>query len=626
MAKKKSKKSEPAQAPTPQEDMGQDTDAQGNEYSVATFTDLKEHADQLKLDHNKRDEMFKEMDYMFLMEDDEVLVTKRENDDDVKKTLSPDARNALLGALRLIIATDPHFSMPLHKNKPRAQRKADPMEKMAGMMMQASSRQRKFPVHYDAILSALLYSEVHIGVTKTEDIVEDLKAQDAPLPIIKAAELLAMRTPYFFEPWSPVGGYPEWDSLGLAFYMRESIQNVGTIMDRYGESNVLEAIGEGAPKRWEKKTLRVIWDRRWSLVYIKESADKPILMEMHELPRIPVVAQLIEGSLLFEKPEQQRQPFLYTLWKSGLWNRQNLSLTVLYTLIFAIGASTPYVHEDAGDEDVKVDWETLGGITKVKKGKLRPLGKDVIDPSIMVGLDIANTKGIESTIYRQALGEPLGGDAPYSTVALLSQSGRLPLIYTQRMGGWGLGEAVEMAYRWMKHDAKESKSAYRGDEVTLKPEDIPDDFEIETTLEISMPQDRLSEATIANSLAGGEDPMVSRRWVLENVIREGSAEDMQKEIWSEKAANLRAMSYFADKLLEVKQKIEQAMAPPMPPQVPGGEMDIDPRMVPPDEEIPGGGRELGPDGRPIMADPAAGVEAGIVSDGMPINPNEQVPQ
>ena len=67
MAKKKSKKSEPAQAPTPQEDMGEDTDAQGNQYSVATFTDLKEHADQLKLDHNLRDEMFKEMDYMFLM-------------------------------------------------------------------------------------------------------------------------------------------------------------------------------------------------------------------------------------------------------------------------------------------------------------------------------------------------------------------------------------------------------------------------------------------------------------------------------------------------------------------------------------------------------------------------------
>ena len=620
MAKKKGKKDQPAQAPATDVDKGDASDAQGNPYKIATYDDLKEHADQVKLDNNKRDEMYDEMDYMFLMNDDEVLVTKRENDDDVKKTLSPDARNALLGAMRLVISTDPHFSVPSHKNKPRAQRQADPMEKMAGMMMQASSRQRKFPVHYDAILSAMLYSQIHIGVTKTEDIVADLEDQDAPLPVIENAKLLAMRTPYYFEPWSPKGGYPEWDSLGLAFYMRESIQNVGTIMDRYGEKNVMEALGSGVPKRWEKKTLRVIWDRRWNLVYIKEHADKPILMEMHKLPFIPVVAQLIEGSLLFDKPHEQTQPFLYTFWKSGLWNRQNLALTVLYTLIFAIGASTPYVHEDAGDEDVEVDWETLGGITKVKKGKLGPLGKDVIDPSIMIGLDIANTKGIESTLYRQALGEPLGGDAPYSTVALLSQSGRLPLIYTQRMGGWGLGEAIEMAYRWMKHDSKSSKAAYRDEEVELKPDEIPDDFEIETTLEISLPQDRLSESTIANNLAGGEDPLVSRKWVLENVIRESSAEDMQKEIWSEKAANLRAMSYFADKLMEIKQKMEQALAPPAPPPVPGGEGD----MMPPEVPLEGP-PELDAEGRPIMADGAAGVEAGIVSDGQPIAPTGEQP-
>ena len=107
-------------------------------------------------------------------------------------------------------------------------------------------------------------------------------------------------------------------------------------------------------------------------------------------------------------------------------------------MLFGVGA-TPmwvnYLHDPDNPPDV--DMSRPGGTVNMRVGERRePMARQVIDPSILQGWDISQNLEMESTIYRQTLGEPLGANAPYSMVALLSQSGRLPLTVTQRKAGW----------------------------------------------------------------------------------------------------------------------------------------------------------------------------------------------
>ncbi|MEN6488634.1 MAG: hypothetical protein ABFD66_07090, partial [Smithella sp.] len=72
------------------------------------ISDAKDHAQQMKSDDGKRDQMFDEIDQMYLMTWSGKS-GKNWSKSDIK--VSPDARNAALGATRLLVATDPIFNV-----------------------------------------------------------------------------------------------------------------------------------------------------------------------------------------------------------------------------------------------------------------------------------------------------------------------------------------------------------------------------------------------------------------------------------------------------------------------------------------------------------------------------------
>ncbi len=96
----------------------------------------------------------------------------------------------------------------------------------------------------------------------------------------------------------------------------------------------------------------------------------------------------------------------------------------------------------------------------------------------------------------------------------------------------------------------------------------------------------------------------------------GASDQMQKQIWDEKAAQLRAMQFFAGQLAEIKAKMTEAMTPPAPP-APGG-MTPPPMTPPPGGGMappPGGGspEEMAMAGQlPQQGPPIPGEEGGMV--------------
>jgi hypothetical protein len=244
--------------------------------------------------------------------------------------------------------------------------------------------------------------------------------------------------------------------------------------------------------------------------------------------------------------------------------------------------------------------------------------KQIIDPAMMDGWNIANELEMQSTIYRQALGEPVSSSTPYSSYALMSQSGRLPLIATQRMSGHAIAEAMEIALKWMQDEGQSASAQYDKYSAEIQPSDVPDIIDINVQLEIELPQDRLQLANAANMLAQGDKPLVSKRWVRENVLNVGQSADMSREIWDESTAELFYQRFMMKNMAELAQLEQMAMQPPqsmasgvpggapMPPVAPGG-------MMPP---------AMGESGQPNFGTPP---QPNIPPGPQPVEPREPLP-
>lgn len=548
--------------------------------------EVKEHCAELEALHAQRNIMFDAMEKLVLMTADEQVKSKYQN---VKHTISPDPRNKLIGARRLLTATDPIWSVPLEKNSDDVEPVASKIEKAAARLWQAAGRVRQMPVHYDVVLSALTFAEMQIAITKTSDLLK--QAKGGSKAAVAKAEEIADRTPFLFDVWDPRTGYPEFGSAGLTSYFRKVDTTVGRVLDDFGDAArlVLPMRGNGY-NRFEPVTLCQFWDYEYRHVWL-DQYTLPLLQEKHGLPFIPVICQLGEGSLLFEKPEQQRQPFHYGVWKSDLWERQNLALTVLYTIMFAVGSNPLFIYKSNDPEKtINPDWDTPGGVLTIMQGEeFQSMAKQVIDPSFMQGLEIANELIGESTIYAQTLGEPLGGNAPFSMVALLHQAGRLPLLISQRTASWAIADTVKTALLWAKEEGLGGGYSDLLGDLTTK--EIPKKFELEATLEIALPQDKGQQAQTARALTEGDKPLASRRYAREEHLGIEQPDEMQAEIWAEDAADLFYRKFATDQAAVIAQQFQQfmmSMAPgQQPPGMPPGQPPMQgPPQMPPEQMQP----------------------------------------
>jgi hypothetical protein len=528
----------------------------GGTIDLAKWEEIRVDALKLRTDHSKRDALFVECEDAYFMDwqDSERAGLA----DDVKLTISPEGAIGLVGALRLMIATDPQFEIPFDKNSGQAKATSAQVEKMARIMWQSSGRLAQQPVHFDAALSALMYAEAHILVTRLADML--LVASDEDKARITEA---VGDTPYIFECLNPHGGYPFWDRLGLRIYHQHLTTTAGRVMDDFGEAAEAVLAGE---KRGKELTLGRWWDGIWHVVWVEGAggagAGEPILMAKHGLRRIPIAAQITEGSRLFWQPERQRRPFLYSMIKSGMWNRANLALTVMYTALFAIGANPMFVYQanEAGKK-LTPDWSVMGGFYNIGPNEsIQPLAKNAIDASLSQGLEIANKSIQDVTIYRQALGQPMGAQAPYSMVALLHQAGRLPLVSTQRLGGWAIGTAAKIALLWLKDEAKTYSVKNLTGEYTFDPSLIPERFEIEARLDLALPQDMQTMVTQAMAATGGERPLASRRWAREKLMNVQDSDAMDDEIMGERAMDARFTDKLQENLAAIRARQEQETA------------------------------------------------------------------
>lgn len=292
-------------------------------------------------------------------------------------------------------------------------------------------------------------------------------------------------------------------------------------------------------------TLNEWWDLEWHIVWL--TGGETLLSVQHDLPYIPVVVKVASGSNLFSKPQHNSQPFLYTYVKSGLHARESLLLTVMFTKVFQYGLTPPLIIEGGNGNDTLtlntagvLPYGTTGAGTKVSY----PMA-NIIDPNVYNLYEIARSLGEQSTIFKQALGAPLeGGNNPFSSIALLSQAGRLPLAGPQRATAQALAEALRIGLQIIKDQGL-------GNHETMQGIDVEDDIDIEVKLDVKIPQDVFRNAQIGAQVTSGENAIVSKEWWWENAMSIQDSDGMRQKIMIEQAY---ASAFANDLMMEMERR------------------------------------------------------------------------
>jgi hypothetical protein len=488
------------------------------------FQLIVEHCTELKNQYATRNSDDDEFEKEYLMDWTEDKPTEQ----DAKITVSPDGHNAILGVDRLLASTSPKFSVPVDKGDNAVAKKADQMEKFANALWYINGRIRQSPLEGDMVHSAALFAEFCAGVTSTKDLVEQAKGGS------KAAqarvERIAKMTPVIIDIYDPRTCYPEFDGLGITAFYRQSKVKSGVLLDAWGKAAI--AAGMAETDRFDDIEYCDYWDFVTHACWI-EGNNNPIFIGEHGLPRIPIVDQITDGSMVHTKPEQQRHAFLYGLVKSSISKRQSLILTVEATNALKHGINPQMVAKlKDPTKDLLID-KSMAGTVKLEVGEsLDPLQQQIIDPSIEKLSALFERKGEESTIYKQAMGGNIASaNAAYSTIALLNQAGRLPLVNIQKRTAWGMGQLMEIAFALIKDGKADNKVQGENTVMKLAAADIIENVMFEVKLDVDLPMDERQNAQTATTLI--RDKIASKRYVREKIMNIEQSSEMEKEIYRE---------------------------------------------------------------------------------------------
>lgn len=584
--------------------------------------DIRQKATTVKALFSARDANLEEMRKMFHLE----WSTAEPRDDTVKRTMSPSPFNDVIGAVRLMSATEPQFSVPFDEGDTDSQRMSEKLERAARSMWNASGRVELRPVHSEVAFSAILAGEIYLSVVRTADLVEHAEKTKSGGQKRRAA-MIAAQTPYLFRAHNAATCYPVIDGLGLSAMYRRVQSTWGEVLDTWGELAEKARPSKLSTKdaRQDKVVINTWQDWDAEAIWLDES-DTPIILEENKVGFLPVVAGIADGSLLFDRPELQRLPFLYALMKSGLWKRQNLALTTVFSTIAAIGANPQLVLQSDDDRPLFIDRSVPGGVLRLRKGEvIGALNEKVYEPAQLTALELAQRLGRESTISQSALGGAPDRIMTFSEMSLLAQAGRLPLVGPKEIGGEAIAAAMMMALKWFKDSGQRTKLQYgKGREmrtIDLDPKEVPENVIIDAVLEVNLPQDKMAQVATAASAVNSK--LLSRRWSRENVLGVGQSAAMDKEILFEtldEVAIQRAIEQLKQRdQMMAQQAMQQAQAgsgmgdqglggPPQPPTQPppaeagGGAMSADMEAML--QGRPMGG-QIGP-GMPMQGPPAMG--------------------
>lgn len=462
------------------------------------FKTIQKRAEELVKNDQARVALFDAMREMFQME-----WAGQPKADWVRKVISPDAYDAAMGILRLMMAAEPQITVASPETTTEDVVRDDVTERALRAVLRAAARAQEVDPVHDAALSAVLFGEVVLRVGNSADV-----AALAPKATRALMETRARRVPFTIECLNPGGVFTASDAFGLRRVVIVEETTTGAVREAWGTA-ARDLDGDDD----DQVELYDYWDREWRCVWVKD-APTPLIREKHELPFIPIVRRVVQGTTLWTRQDgEQVWPLLYAMYKSGLWNAQNIALTMVYSLAYAMG-SVPFLaleKESQNQPDPDIDWTRPGVNVRLLKGqKLTRVVMDAVPQEMLQVLQLVEGKTPEMLIPKVVFGQAPGASMSYSAINLLSQGGRLPLVPIQERLGEALAATLEIVLRWVIEEGKPVELWESGTLATLDPERLdPDRLWVEVEISPDVPMDRMQTLALVNQAVASE--LISKR-------------------------------------------------------------------------------------------------------------------
>jgi len=448
----------------------------------------------------------------------------------VQKLPSPEPHNAIKGMVRLMIGTEPAIKVRAYGADTIFPERA---VKVCRSLLREADKRGPWIVSYDLSMSAALTGEAYVRCANVEDNVKFLE-RTGNSALSRRYRRLAREKPFVYRVYPPDTVFPVYSDLGLESITVRMRRPIHEIVNFWGEdaiegldvSDPSKIIEEGGELNVQTAIFWEYYGHDYRMVWV-EGAKSVILATENKLGFINWAGSIVEGSSLFDTPEDQRLPMLYPVLQSGYWHAQSYADSIMYSLALNLGKLPQLVAKlNDPEKDVRdiTDWSTALGVMKVQINEdISTLNKKVIDESLQIAASIAGQRMDGMLIPKQVLGSSPENVVAFSSLNLLVQAGRLPLVPVQRMVGVIMGHMLEIPWMWAKAKKKSYDiPSFEGEPLVIDPNEYEEVF-VDVKLHAQFAQDDAQRVAIASNA------QMARLWSRERAMEYTGVEEPLEE-------------------------------------------------------------------------------------------------
>ena len=227
-------------------------------------------------------------------------------------------------------------------------------------------------------------------------------------------------------------------------------------------------------------------------------------------------------------------PMLYSVWKTGQWDDQNLAETMYFSELISKFASPRW--KKSGPGDVQIDYDDPTKQVEVPIGtEFEELKPPVVDEDFAAYADRVGTRVSKSTISNVIQTGDIPSQTAFATYDLVTKGGVKPITPYKELAQDHLEGIYRTMLNWVDHDNAEilaypkSRESLDGqaEPITITKDDFdPEKLYMDVELTEDVPTDRLQRMNAA--VLGNRELKLSRRQAKEQIgVTDVGADDNQ---------------------------------------------------------------------------------------------------
>jgi len=476
----------------------------------AEFDRIRVVAEEMVKDEGDRNEMFDGVQDIF-----EMNWKLSPSDAETRELKSPGGHNVIRGMVNMMTGVEPRFNVPSMSDGAEDEDRRSRVEKALRLLFRqlddaaGSSMAASWALSgslFDMMATKLVLTKQHAEtIAKYADKqVDDPATKKRLKKQVEYYKELAGTHPFLAEVVTPGTIYFKRGPTGVTYLVEARKRKVHSLREEFGETAC------AGYRLGDEVTYYEYWDRYQQAKWTENTSEPFLFQEYGDPPFIPYIVHEVNGTQLFGR--MRYYPTLFPIWKSDVWQAQNMALTLWRTNLISLGHPT-WKAIGKSAQEAEIPTNIIGGRVPLEQGDdLQPLAKELVPKEMAPFYQMIRTLEEESTVNKMVFGKAPENVLAYSTVNMLVQGARHSLVALQGAVSRTGTDMARKMLRWLKESGTTVQLYGKGEYVKLAAEDITDEMlMVEVEFRPDIPSDRLQLANMAIQLTKAGTELLSKR-------------------------------------------------------------------------------------------------------------------